>query len=107
VHIWLEKRWLNRLRALVSRTAKALMFTIRTAARSGETFGMTFEERELEPPSNGSATEWRGPTWTIPKGCMKMREEHRAPLPPSQLAKLGKNQAFVFESPIASGSNRI
>jgi integrase len=49
--------------------AKALEFTILTAARSGEVRGATWAEIDLEAK-----------TWTIPAGRMKGGREHRVPL---------------------------
>jgi len=59
-------------------SARALMFTILTAARSGQTRGMTWAELDLD---NGS--------WTIPAQCMKAVKEHRVPLTPTAIALLG------------------
>jgi integrase len=104
-------QFMARLKGLPGTAAKALTFTILTAARSGETFGMEWKEIDLEPPSNGSAATWPGPTWTVPVSRMKMGKEHRVPLSPAavdilkgQLSKRGKKQTFVFESPIAASS---
>jgi integrase len=103
--------FMARLKNLPGTSARALAFAVLTAARSGEVFGMTFSEIDLEPPSNGSAATWPGPTWTVPAIRMKMRKEHRVPLSlaaveiiKAQLAKRGPKQTFVFESPIAAGS---
>jgi integrase len=100
-----------KLKRLPGTSAKALMFAILTAARSGEVFGMTFGEIDLDPPTNGSASTWAGPTWTVPANRMKMRKEHRVPLSAAavailrdQLAQRGPKQVYVFESPIAQGS---
>jgi integrase len=100
-----------KLKRLPGTSAKALAFVILTAARSGEAFGMTFDELDLDPPKNGSAATWPGPTWTVPASRMKMRRPHRVPLSPAavgilrdQLAKRGKRQVYVFESPMAQGS---
>ena len=70
--------------------ARALEFTILTAARSGETRGMTWAEVDLE---NG--------VWTIPAERMKAGKEHRVPLTPKAIACLGthgEDAALVFES---------
>jgi integrase len=56
---------------------KALLFTIMTAARSGETLGATFGE-----------VNFRDATWTISPERMKSRKEHRVPLSPQALALL-------------------
>jgi len=49
--------------------ARALEFTILTAARTGEVTGATWAEIDLEAA-----------TWTIPAGRMKAAKEHRVPL---------------------------
>lgn len=58
-----------------SRTAKALRFTILTAARTGEVTGMNMGEV-------------RGEVWTIPGERMKAGRQHRIPLTASALALL-------------------
>ena len=55
--------------------ARALAFTILTAARSGETRGMTWGEVDLETK-----------VWTIPAERMKAAKEHRVPLTDAALA---------------------
>jgi len=50
-------------------SAKALIFTILTAARTNEVLGSTWDEIDLEAR-----------TWTIPKERMKKGKEHRVPL---------------------------
>jgi integrase len=52
--------------------ARALEFTILTAARTGETFGATWDEFFLDG-------EWTG-LWSIPAARMKMRRKHVVPL---------------------------
>jgi integrase len=59
-------------------SARALTFTILTAARSGETRGMTWAEVDLE-----------NSIWTIPAQRMKAAKEHRVPLTPAAIAQLG------------------
>jgi integrase len=49
--------------------ARALEFTILTAARTGETIGATWGEIDL-----------KGSTWTVPAHRMKAHREHRVPL---------------------------
>jgi integrase len=49
--------------------ARALEFTILTAARTGEVIGATWDEIDLETK-----------TWTVPAGRMKAGKEHRVPL---------------------------
>ncbi|MCW2413434.1 integrase [Sphingobium sp. B8D3D] len=57
--------------------ARALEFTILTAARSGETRGMTWGEVDLEKA-----------LWTVPAERMKAGETHQVPLSASALAVL-------------------
>ena len=58
-----------KLRGKDSASAKALMFTILTAARTGETLGARWSEINFE-----------NKTWTVPSNRMKMRREHVVPL---------------------------
>ena len=57
--------------------ARALEFTILTAARSGETFGAIWSEIDLEAK-----------VWTVPPSRMKATREHRVPLAPAALSVL-------------------
>lgn len=57
------------LRERDAMAARALEFTILTAARTGETFGATWREIDLEAA-----------IWTIPRERMKAGREHRVPL---------------------------
>jgi integrase len=57
--------------------AKALAFTVLTAARSGETLGATWDEIDL-------ATA----TWTVPAARMKMSKVHAVPLSDAAIAIL-------------------
>lgn len=72
--------------------AKALMFTILTAARVGEVVGMKWAEVDLA-----------NATWTIPAERMKARKEHRVSLAPEAVALLRANRRgrkptdFVFQ----------
>jgi integrase len=59
--------------------ADALLFTILTAARSGEVRGMTWGEID-------EATQ----VWTVPADRMKMKHTHRVPLSEEALAVLVK-----------------
>ena len=58
-------------------SAKALMFTILTAARSGEVRGMGWSENSLQLG-----------VWTISANRMKASKEHRVPLTPQAAALL-------------------
>jgi integrase len=62
------------LRERDSISARALEFTILTAARSGETLGARQAELDLEAR-----------TWTVPAARMKAGKEHRVPLAPRAL----------------------
>lgn len=71
---------------------RALEFTILTAARSGETFGATWQEIDLEAA-----------LWVVPAERMKAGREHRVPLSPravemlTELAELRTGpDAYVF-----------
>ncbi|MDB5318315.1 MAG: site-specific integrase [Rhodospirillales bacterium] len=59
--------------------ARALEFTVLTAARTGETLGATWPEIDL-----GAAL------WTVPAARMKAGKEHRVPLSPAAVAVLRK-----------------
>ncbi len=75
--------------------AHALGFTILTAARSGETRGMTWGEIDLETR-----------IWTIPAERMKAGKEHRVPLSATAIACLGPRRddaTLVFESEAKPG----
>ena len=61
--------FMTRLRTRQGNAARALEFTILTAARSGETLGARWNEIDF-------ATK----TWTIPENRMKAAKEHRVPL---------------------------
>jgi len=74
--------------------ARALEFTILTAARSGETLGMTWRELDLEAA-----------LWTVPAERMKAGLEHQVPLSARAVAllralrpKTCKPDQLVFES---------
>ncbi len=75
--------------------ARALAFTILTAARSGETRGMIWDEIDLGAK-----------VWTIPAARMKAGKEHRVPLTDAAIAFLGAqgvNAALVFGSETKAG----
>lgn len=75
--------------------ARALAFTILTAARSGETRGMTWDEIDLE-----------NKIWTIPASRMKADREHRVPLTVEAISLMGTRReegALVFESEAKKG----
>lgn len=75
--------------------ARALGFTILTAARSGETRGMTWAEVDLEKR-----------VWIIPADRMKAGKEHRVPLSTAAIGLLGPRRdadTLVFESETKPG----
>lgn len=69
--------------------ARALAFTILTAARSGEVRGATWEEIDLEEA-----------IWTVPAERMKAGREHRVPLSNAALAIL-RDLPWCAEAPDA------
>ncbi|MDU9002402.1 tyrosine-type recombinase/integrase [Sedimentitalea todarodis] len=73
--------------------ARALAFTILTAARSGETRGMTWGEVDLEAK-----------VWTIPAGRMKAAKEHRVPLTDAALVLLGQRTEDISDENLIFGS---
>ena len=73
-----------------STSAQALRFAILTAARTGEVLGATWDEVDLEAA-----------VWTVPAERMKIRKEHRVPLPPTAVALLKeqyekRNGDYIF-----------
>jgi integrase len=84
--------FLAELRQRRSTAAKALEFTILTAARTGEALGMTWGE-----------IDWDRTLWIVPKSRMKSGRQHTVPLSRPALAVLremqgvrGENSEFVF-----------
>lgn len=85
------------MRGVAERTAmaaRALEFTILTAARSGETLGMTWGEVDLDRA-----------LWTVPAERMKAGVEHQVPLSARAIAilkgvrpKRARGAEFVFRS---------
>ena len=82
------------LRRREALAARALEFTILTAARSGETFGATWEEIDLDLA-----------LWTVPADRMKAGAEHQVPLSPDVVSllrdlrpKTAKPGDLVFQS---------
>ena len=87
--------FIERLQASSSTAAKALMFVVLTAARSGEVLGMTWDEVPF-----ATATK----LWTVPASRMKMDVEHQVPLSDAAIALLRdqgerrRKNPFVFPS---------
>jgi integrase len=61
--------FMQKLRQRQGSAARALEFTILTAARTGEVIGALWDEIDLDAK-----------TWTVPAGRMKAGKEHRVPL---------------------------
>jgi integrase len=85
------------LRQREGTAASALIFTILTAARSGEVLGARWPEIDLE----------KG-VWTVPAGRMKASREHRVPLSQAAVKLLRdlpteQGNDFVFVGPRAGG----
>ena len=68
--------------------AKALAFTTLTAARSGETLGMTWDEVDFD-----------NATWTVPASRMKMQKRHSVPLSDAAVAILRAQEAARGKNP--------
>ncbi|WP_188518004.1 tyrosine-type recombinase/integrase [Alsobacter metallidurans] len=83
--------FLELVREMKGSSARALEFTVLTAARSGETMGATWPEIDLERK-----------VWTVPAGRMKAGREHRVPLSTpavrilEEMALLRTTGGFVF-----------
>jgi integrase len=69
--------FMARLRAMDRVDARALEFTILTAARTGEVIGARADEFDLNSA-----------VWNVPAERMKTRKEHRVPLSPRAVALL-------------------
>lgn len=80
--------FMERVRGMESMSARALEWTILTAARTGESVGARWSEIDLG-----------GKIWTIPGERMKAGREHRVPLSGRALAilaSLSRESEFVF-----------
>ncbi len=75
--------FMRKLREQDGIAARALEFTILTAARTGETIGATFGEINMSEK-----------LWTVPGARMKARKEHRVPLSAQALTILGDAAAI-------------
>ena len=85
--------FIKTLRSQAGMSARALEFTIPTAARSGEVRGARWNEIDRDAA-----------TWTVPGDRMKAGKEHRVPLSVAALAILNTlphedRNALVFASP--------
>ena len=84
------REFIATLRLTSTVAARALEFTILTAARTGETIGATWPE-----------IDWEGRSWTAPAKRMKAGREHRVPLCARALAileemKTVRSSDFIF-----------
>jgi integrase len=70
--------------------AKALSFTILTAARSGEVLNATWDEINLDDATL---------TWTVPASRMKMQKPHDVPLSDAAVAILRAQEAVRGKNP--------
>jgi integrase len=82
------------LRVADGMAAKALRFTILTAARTGEALGATWAEIDLESR-----------LWTVPAERMKAGKEHRVPLSEPVLALLCDLYQTRQGAPVFPGAN--
>jgi integrase len=82
--------FMARLAETPGAAAKALAFTVYTAARSGETLGMTWDDNEVDLAKA---------TWTVPASRMKAGKEHAVPLSDAAIALLSgleRRGRYVF-----------
>ena len=89
--------FMSELRKREGVAAKALEFTILTAARTGETIGATWSE-----------IDFKARVWTVPAGRIKAGRQHRCPLSDRVLEILQglpteEANEFVFIGPRAGG----
>ena len=87
--------FMEKLRESDSISARALEWTILTAARSGEVFGATWDEIDIESR-----------VWIIPADRMKAGKEHRVPLPDRLILVLGEMSALRTGDYIFPGRRR-
>lgn len=80
--------FMEALRAQEGTAARALEFTILTAARTGEVIGAKHEEFDV-----------KAGTWTIPPERMKAKREHRVPLSPRAMELVKDHPAGQYLFP--------
>ncbi len=85
---------MNKVRAATGVGARALEFTILTAARSGEARGATWAE-----------IDFNAKLWTVPAERMKSRKEHRVPLADAAIGVLRTMLSQKRESMVFPGSD--
>ena len=87
--------FLAKLRAVEGVSARAMEFTILTAARSGEVIGARWSEIDLDAK-----------VWTVPPTRMKAGREHRVPLSPAAVAVVEKMAETKVSDHIFPGAKR-
>lgn len=90
----IQRLSLEDLRAREGIAARALEFCILTAARTGEDFGATWREIDLEAK-----------LWTVPAPRMKSSREHRVPLSGAAIAVLNAMPRFSNDPRVFPISN--
>jgi integrase len=92
--------FMRELQRLNSLPAKALQWTILTAARAGETLGATRSEIKSSKEFAriaGLATDLvQGETWVVPAERMKEVKEHYVPLPPATFQLIAGRNGDLF-----------
>jgi integrase len=91
--------FIGRLNTQQGVAARALVFTILTAARTGETIGAKWDEIDLGAK-----------VWTIPAGRMKAGKEHRVPLAPAAIAILAaerRENDYLFPGSRGAGLSNM
>lgn len=84
--------FMETLRAQAGHAARALEFTILTAARTSEVIEATWKEVDLEAA-----------VWTVPADRMKAKKEHRVPLCAKAVALLRSISAGGADTPLFEG----
>lgn len=87
--------FMAKLRAKDGVSARALEFTILTAARTGETIGAVWDEIDLDAG-----------IWTIPAARMKAGKEHRVPLSDRAVEILRERSASGATGPVFTNAQR-
>lgn len=82
------------LRKVEGTTARAIEFTILTAARRGEVLGARWDEIDLD-----------GKVWIVPGTRMKSGKEHRVPVSPRAIAILKGQRAIQRNDLVFPGKN--
>jgi integrase len=93
--------FMSTLRGREGTAARALEFTVLTAARTSEVIGATWDEIDFDAQ-----------TWTVPAGRIKGGKEHRVPLSSTALALLNElphedGNPFIFIGPQRGGLSNM